>query len=239
MTLETAKAACFLLASLAWAGCTDRVALRDAPPRVDRDAGGGFPTSSGGDPTPPPTGGDGGGRCAQVEVLDATCDAVDLACTSETQAQCILNAASSFDGYCEISGGGEVCDGDQLTPEYREYCRVAACLGQNEQACLAEGEASCQSDVCDQIEAIAGACPGYGYDCPRYPREQSECFLMILEDLKEMNAVCMMFDQADLLCLAGAPSLEGGASCAIQACFAITTFDACLGNLEVLCPWVP
>lgn len=174
--------------------------------------------------------------CDELEILYSTCPAQPFVCPDEQAAQCILDHASAFAGYCD---GGDCIDG-ALTESYSDYCTIRTCLGDDYDACIAAGEASCdqptEPGVCDLIEAEAGHCPGYGYDCPAYPESQSWCFLSVLQ---EHSDPCFLFDSIEILCAAGMPTLEGNASCQIQECFALTTYDACYGNLEVLCPWVP
>jgi hypothetical protein len=87
--------------------------------------------------------------------------------------------------------------------------------------------------VCDRIEALAGACPDYGYDCPAYPESQSQCFLDVLLALPDP---CLVFRDGSL-CQSRVPSLLGIASCDIQECFLITHADECYASLEILCDY--
>jgi hypothetical protein len=179
--------------------------------------------------------------CQDMAELAATCPGGAVACPSDQAAAGVRAAADSFAGFCAISAGGSNCDAGAITQSYRDYCTIQACLGADLAECLSQGTAGCSPPaptVCDQIATLAGSCPGYGYDCAAYPSDQSECFLSVLQFAVEQNgSACFIFQDSLPLCVAGEPSVQGFYSCSTQECFALTTYDACMGNLEVLCPW--
>lgn len=184
--------------------------------------------------------------CDEVADLDATCPGATLACPDETVGECILANEAAVSGWCAVESGGAICDGEVPGAAYEAWCRIQACYGEDYNQCLQDGIDECAPSpptppgVCAQIEAIAGACPGYGFDCPAYPVAQSQCFLDLLELMvQEVGGVCFMFDNADARCGGGAPSVEGFTSCATQECFAIDTYDSCMGNLEIVCSYLP
>lgn len=90
--------------------------------------------------------------------------------------------------------------------------------------------------LCDRIESVAGACPGYGYECSRYPTDQSACFLELLELMdEEVGDVCFVFDEQDVPCAGGEVSVDGFVSCVVQDCFGMTPYDSCMAQFEILC----
>lgn len=87
--------------------------------------------------------------------------------------------------------------------------------------------------ICELIEARAGSCPGYGYDCPSRPEAQSWCFYDMLLGLQDP---CMVFADGQLCNWAtGEVTLYGLASCFMQECFELTDANACVSNMQILC----
>ncbi len=201
-----------------------------------------LPGNSNGNGTPPiPS------VCDEVADLDATCPGATLACPDEDIGACILANESAVAGWCTIESGGAVCDGDAPSAAHESWCRIQACYGENYNGCVQNGLEECTPPppppppgVCDEIEAIAGACPGYGYNCPAFPVVQSQCFLELLELMvQEVGGVCFMFDASEVRCAGGAPSVEGFTSCVTQECFGIDDYDSCMANLEIVCTYSP
>lgn len=233
MRLEDGRIALALL--LATAACDDRITILQPLPIDDTPSGRSVTTE-----VLPPLGDEpstsGNGSCEAFAELTLTCPALDGECPGELQAQCIVDSASSFDGYCEVSSGAEVCEGHEVSAAYVEYCLIQSCLGESYATCIQQGQEACQPTTCERIEAIAGQCPGYGYACEDEPEEHSLCFLSVLEQLGDP---CILFDDLDRLCVDRNVSIEGDASCQVQACFDLTTYESCWGDLDVLCDWVP
>ena len=82
-----------------------------------------------------------------------------------------------------------------------------------------------------RIEEIAGSCPNYGYNCMNEPVHQAECFLDLLEFLDDP---CMIFVEQPI-CVAGQITEYGFASCNLQECFELTTYESCMAANEVWC----
>ncbi|MEL6546061.1 MAG: hypothetical protein AAFQ82_15640, partial [Myxococcota bacterium] len=160
-----------------------------------------------------------------------------LSCPSEEVGECLLTRQADTAQWCAITDGNDACVAGEPSTAYEAYCRVQECYGENYDSCIAA--AGCEPPppgVCEQIEAIAGGCPGYDYNCPAYPVEQSECYLDLLELMvSEAGGVCFMFDAADARCSGGSVTIEGFSSCATQECFGVTTYESCMGNLELIC----
>jgi hypothetical protein len=87
--------------------------------------------------------------------------------------------------------------------------------------------------VCEQIINVAGACPGYGYNCAAEPQIHSQCFL---DTLLGYQNPCMLFYEQPL-CSNTQVSDYGIGSCLLQECFGMNTALACYENLEMLCEW--
>ncbi len=87
--------------------------------------------------------------------------------------------------------------------------------------------------VCEQIVSVAGACPGYGYNCAAEPQSHSQCFL---DTLLGYQNPCMLFYEQPL-CSNAQVSDYGIGSCLLQECFGMNTALACYENLEMLCEW--
>lgn len=189
------------------------------------------------------------------EPLGLACGNQPIECATPGQATCVDRSRPYLAGYCLIDGGGDHCDGNDVSRAFVDYCYVQRCFGEDVATCVANARALCAegggtpdpdpdpdppppppppADPCAEIEALAGQCPGYGYECGEHPEAQSECFRDVL---KSLDNPCILFDADDALCKAGYITIEGNASCMVQECFAITTYAACYGNLEVLCPW--
>ncbi len=88
-----------------------------------------------------------------------------------------------------------------------------------------------EPNACTAVEDVAGSCPGYGYDCSTHSDTETWCLYDVLGTLPDP---CTLFEDGSL-CAGSTVSPLGIASCQLQECFGLTTFDACYGNLTVLC----
>lgn len=162
--------------------------------------------------------------------LFSQCEPPPQGCESPAVGECILEIGPAVGGYCTVVESGH-CQGGQVTTAAEEYCQIQACLGVDYHACIAELATTCVSDTCDDLNNAVGHCPGYDYACAEAPTAEAHCLLNVFEAVSQPCALFVDSPQ----CAAGLVTETGWGSCHIQACLNLTTFDACLGNLEILC----
>ena len=129
--------------------------------------------------------------------------------------------------------------GPANNPEYDTWC-ASACVS-DPIACRAA--ANCQppvGDLCDQIEALVGTCPAYGYDCPIRPRTEAECLLSMWQDLEDP---CIVFQRLRPIARCGVGSLSayGDAMCQMEACLetGLTwSYEECNVTYGAICGFV-
>ena len=97
---------------------------------------------------PPPDGEDLPWRATpQCKQLNRSCPGVDLTCPSDQVGICLGNASNEqFDAWCAVESSGNYCTpSDEITAAYRQFCALESCMGDDYDACIARGEAACQS----------------------------------------------------------------------------------------------
>ena len=174
-----------------------------------------------------------------VEQNRAMCPEVDMACPGPAAAQCVLSTgADAFQSLCNVESGADICDGDRPSRDYEHYCAVQHCFGDDFETCMARGESQCAqrpSNLCDEIRALAGHCPAFGYACEQRPRHQSECFRDLLRSLEDP---CLPFYRLPICGAGGTVSSYGDANCQLQACFELSYYQDCYDASDTLCDHV-
>lgn len=70
--------------------------------------------------------------------------------------------------------------------------------------------------------------------------EQAECIAAVLIELESRGTSSCVYPHAmKAVCIGGQITNIGVAKCFIEECLELTTADACLGNLEFLCGYLP
>lgn len=171
-------------------------------------------------------------------VSEFVCPEMDLACPSEEVATCLEAQQEELPRWCDAHSGAERCDGFAPSAEHVGFCRVEACYGADYETCIAE--AGCAPTVCEEIDGIASACPGFAYDCPNEPEDQAACLLDLFKLMaEEVGDVCFMFDTTEILCADGKPTTDTFVSCVTQECLGLTTYAECMASFEILCSYTP
>lgn len=96
----------------------------------------------------------------------------------------------------------------------------------------ASGDALAVENVCARIEELAAHCPGYAYDCPLHPVEESICFLEMLDGLADP---CQAFFDGPKCDGVGGITIYVSITCWLQGCFGINDPETCRESYRLQC----
>lgn len=107
-----------------------------------------------------------------------------------------------------------------------------------------EGDHDAPPAFCNALDAQQDRCGAWTERDAReacdMSDEQAQCVADVLIELEASGTSSCVYPRAmKAVCIGGQITLIGVAKCFIEECFELTTAEACLGNLDFLCDYLP